>query len=117
MTFKLRTFRSGYVEYSNPCHLPGGSSAGGQFCGPGAKGAAHKVDYKGPYRKVENDEYPKTVDEIKGSRFGKGYFVAPDGDLIDISNEFGGGTNDHVGTLYMDKYAKKLGLPDKVLKE
>jgi uncharacterized protein len=62
-------------------------------------------------------EYPKTVDEIKGTEFGRGYFIAPDGDLIDISNEFGDATNDHVGSLGMDEYAKKLGLPDEDVKE
>jgi len=80
------------VDY-NPCHNPSGPG-GGQFCGGNVESS-----------------YPKTVDEIKSTQYGKGFFIAPDGDLIDISSEFGGGTNDHVGTIGMDKYAKKLGLP------
>ncbi len=38
-----------------------------------------------------------TADQIEGGRMGKGYFINKDNKLIDISSDFGGGTNDHVG--------------------
>jgi len=38
-----------------------------------------------------------TADQIAGGHFGKGYFIRNDGKLVDISSDFGGATNDHVG--------------------
>lgn len=78
---KLSVFKSGYVDYSNPCHLPGGSPAGGQFCGPGAKSGAHKVDYKGPFRKVVEKQKSAMEEVVGGLKDGR---VSSHEDVISI---------------------------------
>lgn len=52
----------------------------------------------------------QTYDQIKSSRHGKGYFIAPDGGLVDITSDFGGGTNDHVGFVVAMEHPEVLGL-------
>lgn len=35
--------------------------------------------------------------DIEMGKWGKGYFIREDGSLVDVTSDFGGGTNDHVG--------------------
>jgi hypothetical protein len=60
----------------------------------------------------EQIKYLKDEKEIKvGSEMGRGWFIAPDGDLIDVTSDFGGGTNDHVGMFIISGVGDKLKLP------
>lgn len=56
-----------------------------------------------------------TVDEIKGGVMGKGYFIRPDGKLIDISGEMEGGVDDHIGYTLASGNPEALGLDKKVV--
>jgi len=42
--------------------------------------------------------------------FGEGWWILSSGEDIEVSDEFGGGSNDHVGFLGIEKYGKRLGL-------
>jgi hypothetical protein len=56
--------------------------------------------------------------EVRSGPFGKGYFITgydiftgkSDGDLVDVTSDFGAETNDHVGFLIATEYPKALGM-------
>lgn len=54
---------------------------------------------------------------IKGGEFGKGYIVTGKGNVYDVSNEFGGGTNDHVGFIAISENVGEFGLTDQQAEE
>ena len=61
----------------------------------------------------------KSLSEIQyspeNSGSGRGWFILPRGEIIDITREFGGGTNDHPGIFMMLENAKALGVPQEIL--
>lgn len=61
----------------------------------------------------QHPEQPKSESKPKTNLMGQGYFITPSGETIDISSDFGEGTNDHVGFLalaYENDMAAKLGI-------
>ena len=59
----------------------------------------------------------RKYDQIKEGKMGKGAFVMPDGELIDVTGDFGGGTNDHVGVFVMAEKPEKFGLTKALVKK
>jgi SPP1 gp7 family putative phage head morphogenesis protein len=54
---------------------------------------------------------PQTADDIKmGPTMGRGWLINTNNSLIDVTSDFGGGTNDHVGIFIIEDYGEELGL-------
>jgi hypothetical protein len=53
--------------------------------------------------------------DIRSGDMGKGYFITPEDKLVDITGDFGAGTNDHVGYMVASDHGEKLGVDKKIL--
>lgn len=70
-----------------------------------------KVEETKPTDGLETvDSYDKIQSKEIGGTDSKGYFIMPDGKLVDINSEFGPGTNDHVGFLTAGEHPEAFGM-------
>lgn len=82
---------------------PAGVSTGGEWTV--AEASARKAAGLPPVGSVA-----KYSDISKGDEMGKGYILSGSDDLYDITNEFGGGTNDHVGFVALSENPEVFGM-------
>ena len=67
----------------------------------------------------EKIELKKSQKEIKKTKFGKGYFILPNKNdkLLDVTDELGSGTNDHIGISTSLENGKLFGIPKPLIKK
>jgi hypothetical protein len=59
---------------------------------------------------VQEPKLVDTIDSVPHSKYGRGYFINSDDKLLSVSDEFGGGTNDHVGFIMASEHPELIGL-------
>lgn len=64
-------------------------------CGSGGSGGVRRVS---------------KFSELKVGEYGRGAFLMPDNSLVDVTADFGGGTNDHVGVFQMAEHPEEFGI-------
>lgn len=81
------------------------------------KSAKKKLKEDGKPKTETKKSDPATVHDIPWGEQGRGWFIKADGGLVDVTSEFGGGTNDHVGIFMMPERGEEFGLSKKTVEK
>lgn len=88
----------------------------GKFSSGGSSSAKSPKEKKEPKEKKAaktKPADPQTYHDVKEGKYGKGWMITPSGGMVDVTDEFGGGTNDHVGIFMLPERFGDFNISDK----